>query len=417
MNRITRSFIIRICTLITGAISNYFIATTVLENFDQQGFAYYVIFSSLPAIIPFADLGLGSSLFNYFADMSKGRKSQNIVAEVFLLSCLLSSLFILGTTLFFVLLSKFTNMISIFQQQDLYLGLGIISITYIGVPFSLAAKKMFAEERISSVFLIQGLIPPITATLIYFLSAHPKATLEILVIVPSLTYLATTLLIFKLSGFYGHIARTNLEKFRKSARASLNLGKWSLVVTTVTALVWQIPKYLIQLFGTTLEMTTYSLMSLFLIPGLSLTSVLATWHTTHIRRRDFKSNVSDMTRLSIKSSHYVSVMFSVAAFLGFQLLNQFGLATPDYRSQLIAFVALISCSTWLIPLAALTSAVDLKWISIRIVPCFIFSSIVFSVVLKFNYNAALITYTVVLSSLIRYFSKNRLSNLQDLGNL
>jgi hypothetical protein len=413
MSKVSKSFVVRVFTLLIGAFSSFVIATTILENFGSQGYAIYVILTSLPSLIPFADFGLGSYLFNFFVDNNKGRKTRNEVSEVFLLSCLISSLVILGSNLLIFLLSKFTKLLSGFQLQELYLGLGVISITFIGVPFSLAAKKMFAEEKISSVFLIQGMIPPISATFIYFLSAHLKASLEILVIVPSITYLFTTLLIFQLSGFFGDFVGTNLENFRDGARASLALGKWSLVVTTVTALVWQIPKYLIQFFGTSREMTNYSLMSLFLIPGLSLTSVLATWHTTNIRRRDRKANVSDMTRLSIKASRFVSIIFSVAAFLGFQLLKEMGLVTPDYRSQLIAFVALIFCSTWMIPLAAFTSAVDLKWIAIRIIPCFFLSSIVLSVLINFDYNTALIAYIIVLSSSIRHFSKLRLKNLQD----
>jgi hypothetical protein len=413
MSNVTKSLIVRVFTLATGAISNFSIATIILENFGNQGYAYYVIITSLPALVPFADLGLGSNLFNFFADKFEGRIKQNIVLEVFLLSCLISSLTIFGSILTVVLIAEFTNLLSGFQKQDLYLGVGIVSITFIGVPFSLAAKKMFAEKRITSVFLIQGLIPPITASLTYILSVYQKAPLEILVFIPIVTYLFTTLLIFQVSGMVRDFVGTNLDSFQKSALTSLTLGKWALVVTTVTALVWQVPKYSIQLFGTSQEMIDYSLMSLFLIPGLSLVAVSATWQSTDIRRRDKTLNVSDMTKRSTKISQLVSVFFSGTAFLGFQILNKFGLATPDFRSQLIAFLALISCSSWMIPLASLTSVADLKWISIRIIPCFVLSNLVLSVVIQFDYNSALISYIFILSYSIRHFSKIRLSNLQD----
>lgn len=413
MSKLTKSFIVRVCTLIVGACSSYIIATTILKNFGNQGYAFYVILTSLPSLMPFADFGLGSNIFNFFADKIVGRKDQNNVTEVFLLSCLFSSVFFLCLMLIMVLLLKFTQLLSGFQQKELYISLGIIGITFICVPFSLAAKKMFAEEKITTVYLIQGLIPPITATLTYLFSVHKKTSLGILVFFPSVTYLFTTLVIFQLSGMYKDFNSANLESFMKSARVSMTLGGWSLVVTTVTALVWQIPKYLIQFFGTTKELTTYSLMSLFLIPGLSLTAVSATWHSTNVRRRDLNSNVLEMTRLSINNSRIVSVTFSVAAFIGFKFFNEFDLVTPDYRSQLIAFVALISSSYWMIPLAALTSAIDLKWIAKRIIFCFILSSLIFSVLIQFDYNTALITYTFVSSFGIWSFSKFRLRSLQD----
>lgn len=414
MSKFSKSFCVRVFTLITGAFSSFLIATLLLESFGNKGYAFYVILTSLPSLIPFADFGLGSTLFNFFADRSEGRKSDNIVSEVFLLSCLISSLFIVGLTLIIVLLSRFTHSLIGILSESFYIGAAIISITFIAVPFSLAAKKMFAEEKIVSVFFIQGLIPPVSATLTFILLKNEKVSLNSLVFIPSITYLAATLSIFQLSGVFKHFSSINKEKFSRSARGALTLGGWSLFVTTVTALVWQTPKYLIQVFGTPLELTSYSLMSLFLIPGLSLTAVSATWHTTNIRRRHLSSDVAGMTSRSVKTSQIVSVLFSFAAVLGFEVLSKIGLVTPDYRSQIIAFVALISSPTWMIPLAALTTTLDLKWISIRIVPCFVLSSLVLSVLLQWNYNIALISYILLLGFSIRYFSKARLGNLQDL---
>jgi hypothetical protein len=413
MSNISRSFLVRICTLILGAFSSFFIATLLLNSFGNEGYAAYVIFSSLPALIPFADFGLGSNVFNFFADRSEGRQAKNHVTEVFLLSFLISSIFMFVPTLIVICLFRYTDLLSDFLLQDFLLGLGIIGITFLAVPFSLAAKKLFAEEKITSVFFIQGLIPPITASLTFALLTYERMSLTLLFFIPSITYLITTLWIFWLSGISEYFAGTSLDKFRKSARNLLTLGGWSLFVTSVTALVWQAPKYLIQIFGTPMELTSYALMSLFLIPGLSLTAVSATWHTTKIRRRNSDSDVYHMTHRSIKTSQMVSVIFSISAFFGFEFLNKIGLVTPDYKSQIIAFLGLITSPLWMIPLAALTTKDDLKWIAIRIVPCFIFSSMVLSILLNVNYNFSLIAYICTLSASVRYFTNARLTNLQD----
>ena len=414
MRQVTASFGVRILTLGIGAISNFVIATLLLNSFGHEGYGVWVILTSLPSLIPFADLGLGSNIFNYFADKSQRREAQNNTTEVFLLSIFFSISFILVLGLLIFVLSNDPNVISRETSKNFYVGFGIITITFIAVPFSLAAKKMFAEEKIASVFFIQGLIPPLTASATFLLLRTDTQSVYFLVFVPSITYLITNLAIFKVSAITKSFAFTNFEKFRRNIRRSLSLGGWSLCITTVTALVWQAPKYLIQTFGTPVDLTSYSLMSLFLIPGLSLTAVSATWHTTRVRRRDYSEDVTRMTNRSIRISQLASAIFSISAFLGFQVLNKAGLVTPDYRSQLIAFVALMSCSTWMIPLSTFTTTLDLRWIAVRIIPCFMFSILMLAALLNFNYSLALLAYVVLLNASISYYSNKRLRNLQDL---
>ena len=414
MSRIAASFAVRILTLGIGAISNFLVATLLLNSFGHEGYGVWVILTSLPSLIPFADLGLGSNIFNYFADKSQQREEQNNVTEVFLLSIFFSMAFILMLALLILVLSRVSNITSRDTGNNFYVGFGIITITYMAVPFSLAAKKMFAEEKITRVFIIQGLIPPLTAFSTFLFMKTNTPSLYTLVLVPSITYFITNLAIFKVSGITKSFKGTNFGKFRQNIRRSLSLGGWSLCLTTVAALVWQAPKYLIQTFGTPVELTSYSLMSLFLVPGLSLTAVSATWHTTRVRRRNYSEDVTRMTNRSIRISQLASIIFSILAFLGFQVLNMAGLVTPDYRSQLIAFVALMSCSTWMIPLSTFTSALDSRWIAVRIIPCFIFSILMLLALLNFDYNLALLAYVLLLSASISYFSNKRLRNLQDL---
>ncbi len=414
MNLITTSYGVRILTLGIGAISNFVVATLLLDSFGNEGYAVWVILTSLPSLIPFADLGLGSNIFNYFADKSQRREAQNNVTEVFLLSIFFSIFFILVIALLIFVLSNISYLTSRVSTKNLYVGLCIMAITFVAVPFSLATKKMFAEEKIASVFFIQGLIPPLTASATFILLSNNIQSVYFLVFVPSVTYLITTLAIFKVSAITKFFAFTNFEKFRRNIRKSLSLGGWSLCITTVTTLVWQAPKYVIQTFGTPIDLTSYSLMSLFLIPGLSLTAVAATWNTTRVRRRDHSADVTLMTKRSIRVSQIASVIFSIFAFLGFQVMNKVGFVTPDYSSQFIAFVALMSCSTWMIPLSTFTSKFDLRWIAIRIIPCFIFSILILAILINFHYNLALLFYILLFNILTSFFSMKRVRNLQDL---
>lgn len=413
MNKIKASYAMRFLTLGIGAFSNFLVATIILNSFSYEGYAIWVILTSLPSLMPFADFGLGTNVFNYFADKSRGREAKNNVTELFMLSSFLSFLLVLISAFCVLLLSKITVITSNVAKSHLYFGLGIVVITLAAVPFSLAAKKLFAEEKISTVFFLQGLIPPLTATTTFLLLKTEYVSLSFLVFVPSIIYLVTTLAVFKVSGIAKSFASTSYQKFRRNIKMSLSLGIWSLCVTSIMALVWQAPKYLIQAFGTAQELTSYSLMSLFLIPGLSLIAVASTWHTTKVRRRDLSEDVVNLTRHSIRISHIASVLFSCTAFLGFYLLGKMEIVVPEFESQFIAFVALIFSSYWLIPISSFTSTTDLRWIAIRIIPCFIISMAIFSALLNFFFYPALLIYVVVFNSLASYFSTKRLSNLQD----
>jgi hypothetical protein len=75
---------------------------------------------------------------------------------------------------------------------------------------------------------------------------------------------------------------------------------------------------------------------------------------------------------------------------------------------------LFSCTTWVIPLSSFTSTLDLRWIAIRIVPCFVVAILILAVLLNFSFDYALLVYVFWLSAAIRYFSIKRLICLKDL---
>ena len=411
MKTITWSYIVRGFTLIIGALSSIIVASLLIDHVGQIGYVKYVLLTSLPSLIPFADFGLGSNILNYFADKSKGKDALNTVSETFLLSTAISLLFVIVTLFSVVVMFQTSSFPPQVTNSQVLLGVGIISITFLAVPFSLGAKKMFAEERITIVFVLQGLIPPLTLLSVIACLYFNVGLQNIVYLAPSVAYLLTTLAIFFNSGIYKHFVKPTSRGFYLSYGYILRLGGWSLCVTTVVALVWQTPKYILQFTGSTEQLTEYALMSLFLIPGLSLTAVAGTWHTTNIRRKSEDARAADLTSRAIRNSQLAALLYSLIAAVGLMFLKQFELSTPTLSSQLIALVALLVSPSWLIPLSALTNLDDYKWVSVRIIPCFIGSNILFAITSSHNFIFAIILYAFSVAIPIRYFANSRLQHL------
>ena len=411
MKTITWSYIVRGFTLLIGALSSIIVASLLIDHVGQVGYVKYVLLTSLPSLIPFADFGLGSNILNYFADKSKAKDVLNTVSETFLLSSAISLLFVIVTLFSAMAMFQTSSFPPQITNSEVLLGVGIISITFLAVPFSLGAKKMFAEERITIVFVLQGLIPPLTLLSVIACLYFNVGLQNIVFFAPSVVYLLSTLAIFFLSGISKYFIKPSTRGFFVSYGHILRLGGWSLCVTSVVSLVWQTPKYILQFTSSTEQLTEYALMSLFLIPGLSLTAVAGTWHTTNIRRKSEDIGAADLTSRAIRSSQLAALLYSLIAAVGLMFLKHFGLSTPTLSSQLIAFVALLVSPLWLIPLSALTNLDDYKWVSVRIIPSFLGSNVLFAIISSRNFIFAIILYALSVTIPIRYFANSRLQHL------
>ncbi len=411
MKTITWSYIVRGFTLIIGALSSIIVASLLIDHVGQVGYVKYVLLTSLPSLIPFADFGLGSNVLNYFADKSKGKEAINTVSETFLLSSAISLLIVIASMFSVIVMVRISSSPTQIPIGQVLLGVCITSITFLAVPFSLGAKKMFAEERINIVFVLQGLIPPLTLVSVIACLYFNVGLHNILYFAPSIAYLFSTLVIFFISGISKHFIKPTTQGFLVSYGRILRLGGWSLCVTTVVSLVWQTPKYILQFTSSTEQLTEYALMSLFLIPGLSLTAVAGTWHTTNIRRKSEDVGAADLSTRAIKSSQLAALLYSLIAAVGLTFLKHFELSTPALSSQLIAFIALIVSPSWLIPLSALTNLDDYKWVSVRIIPCFLAANVLFAITSSVSFIVAVILYVFSVAIPIRYFANARLQLL------
>ena len=413
MRKTHASFVARTGTLIVGAISSFAVATLLLNNFGQGGYAKYVLLTSLPSLIPFADYGIGANIFNYSADKSKGQNPTNNVSETFIISVILSLLSIAAILIITNIPYTRSLFLQITNSSNLVAGTAILAITFFAVPFSLSARKLFAEEKVLTVFMIQGSIPVFIVTLVFLSTANNSDLNQHLYFIPSCAYLMSTVILFIKSNIISDFRRPSTKKFGAYFRSILTLSFWSLSVTTVTALVWQVPKYILQFAGTVDEVTRYSLMALFVIPGLSLTAVSATWHSTNVRRNSLKVDLLTGTSAAIKSSQAISIIFSSIAFIGFVILNIVGFRTPDFKSQFLAFAILILSPIWMIPMSCFTESSDLKWISLRMLPCFLISSLIFALIAPWSYEISILTYALCLSLSVAYFASSRVKTLKQ----
>jgi hypothetical protein len=265
----------RLSTLGIGFICNMMICDIIIDSFGVAKFNYFAALTALPMFLPFADLGLGVAWLNKIS-VSKQKKDEalhkytNSFFGFLTFSFLLSSLFISAISIsgFWERILKISDI----QNLSLYCAL-IICSTFLATPFALSFKKLQFENRIISILIIQGTIPVITLCLIkLFLLLNFR--FEINLLVPSFSYLFTTIVAFWISGMNQFVRITSWKFSLSIVKDSLGTGLWSIALGFLTVLILQVPRLnLINMQQMELALK-YSFSLMLIIPAMSLFSVL-----------------------------------------------------------------------------------------------------------------------------------------------
>jgi len=279
--------LMRFSTLGIGFICNMIICNIIIDSYGVEKFNYYAALTALPMFLPFADLGLGVAWLNRIS-VSKQKKDEAIQKYTNSFFSFLTFSFLLSSLLIFAIsVSGFWGLIlkiSDVQNLSLYCGL-IVCSTFLATPFALSFKKLQFENRIITILIIQGTIPIITLSLIKFFQLL-DFRFEFNLLVPSFSYLFTTIIAFWISGL-NQTVRIKAWKFSMSIiKSSLGTGLWSIALGFVTVLILQVPRLnLINMRQTELALK-YSFSLMLIIPAMSLFSVLGSTKVVEYLRNE-----------------------------------------------------------------------------------------------------------------------------------
>ena len=146
---------LRIFTLILGALFTFLISSILINDHGIAVFATYSIFTSLPSLIPFADLGLGLGIYNTYTLTHKSRKLSKsdkekiaITFYVLLIFSLVSSILIwviFFTRLMIVTPNDYSNYLSDLRTP---LILTLTFIIYNIYTLSLRIHQLFEKRSV-----------------------------------------------------------------------------------------------------------------------------------------------------------------------------------------------------------------------------------------------------------------------------
>lgn len=268
---------LRVITLILGALFTFLISSMLINDHGIAVFATYSIFTSLPSLIPFADLGLGLGVYNTYTRTNKSRKLRKndkeritITFYTLLIFALVSSIMI--WVIFFTQLSVVTPNSYSNYLNDLRTPF-ILTFTFLSTPFTLGFRKISGEARILASTAMSFLIPLINFLLTVLFIKTINSFEYWISFAPSLSYFLINLYAFKTSRIYFDFAAIDLKIIRKSLSHLLKYAFSVTLFTTVIAASLQFPKYYFAKQNNLSEVAKYSI---FVMIASSLSTLVIT---------------------------------------------------------------------------------------------------------------------------------------------
>lgn len=410
---LNRGYLVRGLTIVTGGASSVLLTNMIISTSGNKVYALFVVLTSLPSLFPFLDFGLGANVFNFYVDHrdeeASSLEEESLISTIFLtimgigLSIFLFFLFAVG-----LVKVQFIQITYWDGNVNLYLLL-IVGITILAAPFSIGSKKLHAESRSYLVWSVEGAIPIFSFLLIGTLMKIFGEFNALMLLVPSLVYLACMISIFFLAGLNMRVIKPRISYIKYYAKPSIKLGVWSLLLTTSVALTWQIPKYVFNSTGNSDYVAKYGILSMILLPAFSLLNVSSAWLAPAARLSPAE-DLPALVLLHFRKTMLRSLLIGFLVCSGVYLLHYLDLPAPNFASTMVILLLLLASPAWIIPFSAFSNQNDMRWLSMRIAPVVFLCgiSMYFSIFHGF-YQAVLSYYLTIFCvfSVFAWFNINR----------
>ncbi len=394
----TASLFVRLFTTFLGLCSTILTVNLLIESGGNEIYAVFVVVTSVPSLIPFADFGFGANVFNFYVDqpLSKNQSlyEQNFITRVFFYILFAQLILLtLASIIIFVARPSVMELEYWDGNSSNFIFINLV-ITFIAVPFSIGARKMQAEGKISSLIAIQGLIPLIVFFSLYLGFSITKEFQSWMLTIPSFGYLLTTVTIFLQSGLHHSVKLRNARLIWPIEKNIFSLGFWSLTITTVYSTIWQFPKYFFSATDDPDSVARYAILLMLLLPQLAIINVVTSWYSPMARKFRLKPDLRKITLDAIWRSMLVAFALILITAPTLFVLRSFGLPTPDNLSSYIAISLLLSAPFWVVPIGAISEVDDYKWLAMRILPLFLALIVVLGIFKPSGYSNLLFSFFI-----------------------
>ncbi|WP_146617515.1 lipopolysaccharide biosynthesis protein [Arthrobacter globiformis] len=356
---------LRLAGLAIGFVTSFYAARLLIDAFGPSGYGAIATIISLPALLPFADLGFGNAVVNsYAANQPRSREVLRIAVAVTGVAAV--GLIIASSALFY---SGFLGealgpavMGSVANADSA--AYGILLLTWLTVPLGLAYRLVQGQGRLDVAMAWQLLVPPISIlALLLFLG--PLKELEV-----APTYLAVATVIVSACFFATSVlpklnwSRNFAASWKVHFPLVLRSGWPSLLISLMLAISFQSGRIFLSHFSTPDQVVAYSFGLLLYAPVSALFSVSAQHLWSHYaKERATRSMTGQLLISNVRLYAGVSVLgFVGLALCGNWIISTFVYADSHLGSLFTVFGLMLVVQAAHLPAAMfLTSPEHLRW--------------------------------------------------------
>jgi O-antigen/teichoic acid export membrane protein len=357
---------IRLLTLILGAISTLLITKQLINFFGIGGYATYAVFTAIPSLIPFADLGLGLSVFNVYARAHSGESLTHEAKERISLAFYLICMFACFAIFVFFLLFNVTYFERFSDSNLAYLhghdALLIICVTFLSTPLTLGFRKMYANGNVLKAILLSFFIPVINLIFTLLLIPHSKNINQWIVFTPSVSYLLANLFAFINAKIYKDLVHLSLIHIKAQSGLILKFAMYSTLFSSLIAIMLQLPKFFFAHHNAQMNVAKYSILLLF---GSSLGSLVSTYASVLVptyKKHGFALEVGRYLLPTIRLVILILLMGTVGNIYGPKILKSIFKIEFSHVEFFVSSIAVIAYLFWVFYNSFLTELNDLRFL-------------------------------------------------------
>ena len=320
MYKTRRQIVIRVIGLFFSGISAIVSAKFILNGLGSNQFVIYAFAVNIPNLIPFANLGVGTSLLNNSSERSFAKSGKFTYDQIGLQSFVMlvvSASFIFTLSLFLSLTGLFDVHLNLGPYRNSLIILPIVALVTVAIPLSIGFFILQAEKRSTEALAIGYITPIVSLIGAYYASEYNGIRNYWGLWLPALGYLAACIIAFRRSKA---ISKLKLSRIASIDLFNADLVKYilvsgfpSLVLNSTILISIHLPRLALLHFGFAKEAISYSLFIIFLSPLNNLISTYSLWASPFLREISQPAE----RRLFIKNSilSLLPFLFAICASL------------------------------------------------------------------------------------------------------
>lgn len=179
------SFILKGAAMLPSAIAGLLATSAVARIFGAEGLALFAVIASLPALLPFADFGLGAGVTTAVSVRAAGGVADpGVVLRMALLRLSVVGVVLVGLAVGFWFGNIWPLLIGIYSLEASLAATWIVVLFGLSLPLSLGYRVLLGLQRNSNVVFLQSLFG-IIGYLCVSLASIARIELPLVVVLPS----------------------------------------------------------------------------------------------------------------------------------------------------------------------------------------------------------------------------------------